>query len=392
MTATASAAAAPCSPAWESSLAYTAGADVSHGGKNYEAAWWSQGLTPTGQLPWKNLGACSPAPVIPAGCFTPWTAYVQYNANTKVTHGQRNYQAALYSEAVVPGTSGAHWQDIGACGGGGGNPNPQPSAVMFDDFSYSSRNDPQLTNDRWVLRTGGGGPGLDGVSWSPNNISFQDRDGQRVLKLDVTSSGQAANTVQAQITTADRKFREGTYGARVKFSDAPMYGPDGDHVVQAFFSITPLRYDYDPEYGELDFEYLPNGGWAAPQAFYVTSWETYRPEPWDALKDYDMMTRSYAGWHDLVVTLDATSAVYYIDGVEVGRHHAPNLPKSDQTIDFNHWLINDGVLPTSQARGYEQLVDWVYFAEGETLSPSQVQSQVNTLRSTGVAFRDNVPD
>ncbi|MBO0610363.1 glycoside hydrolase family 16 protein [Myceligenerans salitolerans] len=263
---------------------------------------------------------------------------------------------------------------------------------MFDDFSYTSRNDPRLTDDRWVLRHGGGGPGLDGVTWSPNNISFQDRDGQRVLKLDVTSAGQATNTVQAQITTADRKFREGTYAARVKFSDTPTYGPDGDHVVQAFFSITPLRYDYDPLYGELDFEYLPNGGWAAPQAFYVTSWETYRPTPWDARKEYDMMTGSYSGWHDLVVTLDSTAAVYYIDGVEVGRHHAPNLPKSDQTIDFNIWLINDGVLPTSQPRGYEQLVDWVYFAEGETLLPSEVQAQVNALRSSGVAHRDNVPE
>ncbi|WP_460748072.1 glycoside hydrolase family 16 protein [Myceligenerans cantabricum] len=283
--------------------------------------------------------------------------------------------AGLAGAAVVPLTGGA----VAA----------EPAAALFDDFSYESNADPDL-GGRWTLRSGGGGPGLAGVSWSPDKIGFEDRDDERVMRLEVSSAGAASNTVQAEIYTPERKFREGTYAARVKFTDAPVYGPDGDHVVETFFSITPLRYDYDPDYGELDFEYLPNGGWSAPQAFYVTSWETYRPDPWDALKDYDQINESFAGWHDLVVTNDGAEAVYYIDGVEVGRHYPPNLPKSDQTINFNLWLINDGVLPTGEARAYEQLVDWVYFAQDEVLSPSEVAQQVGGLRAGGVEYQDTV--
>ncbi|MFD3546936.1 glycoside hydrolase family 19 protein [Streptomyces sp. NPDC058655] len=56
------AAAAPaCTGAWASSAVYTNGMSASHGGRNWQAKWWTQGETPgtTGQWGvWSDQGAC----------------------------------------------------------------------------------------------------------------------------------------------------------------------------------------------------------------------------------------------------------------------------------------------------------------------------------------------
>jgi N-acetylglucosamine-binding protein A len=59
---------AQCASAWTQSAAYTGGAKVQHGGRTYEARWWTQGEVPgtpastgadhTGKV-WKDLGACA---------------------------------------------------------------------------------------------------------------------------------------------------------------------------------------------------------------------------------------------------------------------------------------------------------------------------------------------
>jgi hypothetical protein len=59
--------------------------------------------------------------------------------------------------------------------------------------------------------------------------------GNRLLRLSARTDGTAAGTVQAQVCHA-RKYLEGTYAARVRFSDAPVQGPDGDVVVQTFYA------------------------------------------------------------------------------------------------------------------------------------------------------------
>ena len=46
---------------------------------------------------------------------------------------------------------------------------------------------------------------------------------------------------------------------------------DGDQVVQTFYTITPYLEPLDPDYSEMDYEYLPNGGWGgAALTFHVT--------------------------------------------------------------------------------------------------------------------------
>ena len=77
-----------------------------------------------------------------------------------------------------------------------------------------------------------------------------------------------------------RKYFEGTYAARVRFTDQPVEGPDGDVVVQTFYAVSPLRFDFDPEYSELDWEYLPNGGWGDTKTrLYGVTWQTWRSSP-----------------------------------------------------------------------------------------------------------------
>ncbi|MBO0514954.1 carbohydrate-binding protein, partial [Streptomyces beijiangensis] len=47
--------------AWNSTVAYTGGAQVSYGGHTWKAQWWTQGEIPgtTGQWGvWTDLGAC----------------------------------------------------------------------------------------------------------------------------------------------------------------------------------------------------------------------------------------------------------------------------------------------------------------------------------------------
>ncbi|GGT11590.1 hypothetical protein GCM10010176_065360 [Nonomuraea spiralis] len=271
------------------------------------------------------------------------------------------------------------------------NSGPGPMAadstgVLFDDFSYSGASDPLLAMRGWTVRSGRGGPGVPGVSWSPSAVSFPDG----LLTLDSVTDGTAAGTVQAALFTTRQRFREGTYASRVRFGDTPVSGPDGGHVVQAFFTITPLRKDKDPDYSELDFEYLPNGGWGAQDTrLYATSWETYQAEPWDAVRTQTTERASFAGWHDLVIQVSDGRMRYYVDGRLFADHGGIYYPEQLMRIQFNQWFADlDG---GSNPRTYRLQVDWIYHSKGETVSPPDVRNRVAGFRAAGIDFRDTVP-
>ncbi|GAA3474740.1 cellulose binding domain-containing protein [Nonomuraea roseola] len=277
---------------------------------------------------------------------------------------------------------------------GGGEPTPTPTptdpptgsaGVLFDDFSYTGSGDPRLAQRGWTVRSSSGGPGVPGATWSPAAVTFPGG----VLQLESSTDGTGAGTVQTELSTANRKFFEGTYAARVRFSDAPVTGPDGEHVVQTFFTITPLRQNMDPDYGELDFEYLPNGGWGEPaNILYATSWETYQADPWQAVNTHTEERTSFSGWHDLVVQVSGGRVKYYVDGHLFADHGGVYYPETPMWIMFNQWFID--LQGGSTRRAYQQQVDWVYHSKNEVVSPAGVLSRVNALRAAGTAFQDTV--
>jgi hypothetical protein len=263
--------------------------------------------------------------------------------------------------------------------------------VVFDDFNYTSPTDARLGQRGWSLRGNAGGPGVPGASWSPNNISFPTVDGAQVAQLRATTNGTGSGTSHAEFSLSNRRFFEGTYLSRIKFSDAPVSGPDGDTVNQTFYTISPLEGYRDPTYSELDFmEYLPNGGWGGPQAGYETSWYTYTAEPWfkDGLSD--QQNRSYAGWHDIMATVANGVVTYYVDGQVVATHGGKYYPRKNMSIDFNQWFIDLTGHQGSGTSDWRQSVDYVFHAKKQTLTPAQATAQVAAYRSSGTTHTDNV--
>ncbi|AVT35788.1 glycoside hydrolase family 19 protein [Plantactinospora sp. BB1] len=66
------ASAAACAAPWQSSAVYWGGDQVSHGGRNYQANWWTQNERPPGTTGvWRDLGTCGggTTPPPPGGSF-----------------------------------------------------------------------------------------------------------------------------------------------------------------------------------------------------------------------------------------------------------------------------------------------------------------------------------
>jgi hypothetical protein len=269
---------------------------------------------------------------------------------------------------------------------------PATGAALFDDFNYSSYDDPKISAHGWSVRSSSGGPGVSGATWAPENVTFAGTSGNSVMNLETSTSGTGESTKQTEVVTNTRKFKNGTYAARVKFNDAPKSGPDGDHLVQTFFTINDLTAPLADDYSEYDFEYLPNGGWGeTSDILYTTSWETYQADPWIAVNQHTEGRQSYNGWHDLVLTIDNSSIKYYIDGQLFGTHDAAYLPERPMSINFNQWLIDFGGLTSSTPRSYDEQVDYVLHVKDQVLTPAQVAAKVTAYRGAGTTFEDTVP-
>ena len=149
----------------------------------------------------------------------------------------------------------------------------------------------------------------------------------------------------------------------------------------------------DPDYSELDFEYLPNGGWGvAGPTLYETTWETFSPEPnWKKDNVFDMTKGTRAGWHTLVTQVAGGKVRYFVDGKQQAEHGDRFYPESLMSINFNLWFIKDGAAHTQGARSYSEDIDWVFFEANRALTPEEVEGRVAALRRQSVRFRDTVP-
>lgn len=261
--------------------------------------------------------------------------------------------------------------------------------TLFDDFSYA--NSQGLINNGWIIRTEPGWPGVPNAVWGKNNVSLiddADQPGNRLARMTSSTNGTAAR--QTQFCHA-RKYHEGTYAARVHFTDEPLSGTDGDQVVQTFYLISPLKAPMDPDYSEIDFEYLPNGGWGRDTSLHMTTWETFSPEPnWQMDNSSDSSGGSYAGWHTLIVQVNHGQVRYYVDGVLRASQGGKYYPEVPMSINFNLWFIRDGLAQADDIREYVEDIDWVYYAEDQTLDPQQIDVQITQLRAADVKFKDTV--
>ena len=264
--------------------------------------------------------------------------------------------------------------------------------VFFDDFKYLGVDDPQFLTMGWTVREGSGLPGVTGCGWSKENITFTDdpdKHGNRFLRLTAKTDGTGAGTSQAELYHK-RKFHEGTYAARVRFNDAPALGPRGDQIVETFFTIT-MGFEGNDNYSEIDFEYLPNGGWGGTgPAFYQTTWIKVIPEPWEGDRIYNSQPGSLDGWHTLVCTAKDGHVKYYIDGVLLADHTDKYYPKVPMSINFNLWYINGGLLNSGDTRSYQEDIDWVCFVEDQALDNEQVNELVDGYRKAQITRLDSV--
>lgn len=274
------------------------------------------------------------------------------------------------------------------------------AAVFFDDFNYADL--AAFQGNGWRVRTETGHPGIKGATWSADGLSFHadiaDTQGGAVRMSSVTN-GKADKTRQTQFCHA-RKYREGTYAARIYFRDQPSYGPDGDEVIQTFYAISPLKAPMDKNYSETDFEYLPNGGWGenSKPAMWTTSWDTFQLEPWTKVNEFTRHEGSYAGWRTLVLTVADKQLKYYVDGKLFSEHSSAVYPEDFMSINFNLWFMPKGAdgslgpVDSPEMREYQEDIDWVFFQEGVAISTADVEKQVAELRGKKVAHVDKVKE
>lgn len=277
-------------------------------------------------------------------------------------------------------------------------PDEGPEEVFFDDFNYSNFDD--FSNNGWKVRTETGHPGIVGAAWSQEGVSFHSdvaNTNSGIARMTSHTDGTGEGTRQTQFCHA-RKYLYGTYAARVYFRNQPIFGPDGDEVIQTFYAISPLEAPMDENYSEVDFEYLPNGGWGLGEAsaLWTTTWETFQLEPWTKVNEFTRKQGNYEGWHVLHMHVGSDRVEYFIDGKSIGEHSEKVAPEKLMSINFNLWFMPvdpehpDNNVNSSQQRQYQEDIDWVYFAKDEDLSLQEIQSNIDTARGMGKTYSDTV--
>ncbi|MEU3850289.1 cellulose binding domain-containing protein [Streptomyces sp. NPDC029554] len=258
-----------------------------------------------------------------------------------------------------------------------------PAGVLFDDFSYLGPKDPALFKHGWLVRTSKGGPGIENT-WSAQGVSFPTAEGShaggQVLNLRASTDGTEAGTRQASLGTAASKFRDGTYAARIHFSDEPATGDAGDHVNQTFYTIGGKG----SKYSELDNEYMPNGGWGRPGPKLDTvTWFDHKTND----RVYETTNKSLDAWHTVLIRVKDGVVAYWLDGKKLFLSNGKYAPRADMSVNFNHWFID---LPFKGERAWDMKVDWLYYNANDTLSAEEVRSQVAAFTDEGMNYFDTV--
>lgn len=264
------------------------------------------------------------------------------------------------------------------------------SQEMFDDFNYENSSDEALyTINKWIVVDGEDGP-PSGAIYSSSNITFYedpDNSDNTIMGVATLATGVSSETTHGRIETEEMSYLYGTYAAYVYFDDTPADYGDGN--VETFYSISSYSTCTQASlYSEVDFEYLPYDLWGnLDKTMYLTTWETC--ESGD--RAYNAINQSYEGWHVLLYTCSEGASVnYYIDGEEVANLSGYS-PDANQNISFANWIIDNNVGTSSTERATTMQVDWVYYAQDETIDYDEVLQRVDSFRNNGIV-RKNLDD
>jgi hypothetical protein len=254
------------------------------------------------------------------------------------------------------------------------------AGILFDDFDYTGPDDPALAAHGWAVRTGEGGPGVKDT-WSADGVSFpagEDGGTGQALQLRASTDGTERGTRQAEFHTARPNFLTGTLVARVYLSDKPASGSDGDHVSESLFTISPDH--TSPRYSELDYEYLPNGGWGR----YGPSLDT---TSWRNSDQGDRVTSSHnqklGGWHTMVIAAVDGRTTYSLDGRKFFTSGSRYFPREAMTINLSTWFVD---LPFKGPRSWEMKADWLYYQAGKAVSAADAEKAAAGFASDGVPY------
>jgi hypothetical protein len=287
----------------------------------------------------------------------------------------------------------------------------QAQQILFDDFSYTTT--AQLANNGWRVRTWEGGPGLANGNWSTNNISFvtdPTAPANKFMRLKASTNINGSTIVnnrstsgsvsQAEVARVEQIYKNGTWAARMYFNDAPSTGPDGDTAIETFFGLTDYIEGAEP-YSEIDFEYLPNGGWWTGSAT-PSMWSgTYRIVDWTDESNHGVTRTqgSLQGWHTLVMQVQDGLITFYIDGAYQTAFSGAVAPDYPMYLMFQLWISNDcfnagcsklGYINSSSYREYSEDVDWVYFEKNNQVPATEIPSKVASLRAAGISYVQNI--
>lgn len=269
-----------------------------------------------------------------------------------------------------------------------------PAGILFDDFAYTGPDDPALAANGWAVRTGEGGPGVkdtwaaDGVSFPAGEDGKEGYDGKgggggQALQLRASTDGTEGGTRQAEFHSARPTFLTGTLVARVYLSDKPASGRDGDHVSESLFTISPDH--TSPKYSELDYEYLPNGGWGRYGPLLDTT-------SWRNSDQGDRVTSSHnrklGGWHTMVITAVDGRTTYSLDGRKFFTSGSKYFPREAMTINLSAWFVD---LPFKGPRSWEMKADWLYYQAGKAVSEADAEKAAAGFAADGVPYVNTLP-
>ncbi|MEV0275044.1 cellulose binding domain-containing protein [Streptomyces sp. NPDC050610] len=259
------------------------------------------------------------------------------------------------------------------------SPAAPPTGVIFDNFHYAGPDDPAFAANGWQARSDKGGPGIHDT-WSTDGVTFpaeSNAKGGQVLQLRASTDGTKKGTKQSEIQSVEPDFFTGTIAARVYFSDKPVAGLNGDHLNESFFTISPA--DKSNKYSELDYEYMPHGGWGAPgPRLDTTSWRSGGGKPGD--RTTQTQPEHLTGWHTMMITAKSGTVTYSVDGRKLFSHQGKYFPRERMGVHFSSWFID---LPFKGRRTWDMRVNWLYYQADRTVSLTEVNKAVDGFYAAG---------